>query len=147
MFKIKKLCAVILAIFVIGLGSIIYVSGRKQVPKLTVTYNGLNVPVGQGPYRWKSRGKLKMHEIDSYADVLSKLSPIMKVPPDGKLKLKFDYQPETITLDGENNNDGKMIKDNVINISEYGTGLYFLECKWKEGNVTYLIYVDINLMN
>ncbi|WMJ82247.1 hypothetical protein RBU49_08365 [Clostridium sp. MB40-C1] len=140
----KILSTLILIIVLVGLCGAIYVKGRKDIPKLTVTYNGKNVEVGQGPYKWKSRGKLKEHTLDSYTTVLVKLSPGMKVPPNGQLKLSFDYQPETITLRGGNKSDGKIIKDNVINISDYGTGGYILDCRWKEGKVIYMIYVDIH---
>ncbi|MFD3158745.1 hypothetical protein ACFIJ5_18195 (plasmid) [Haloimpatiens sp. FM7330] len=139
----KILCAFILIILVITLSSIIYVRGRKDIPKLTVTYNGKNVEVGQGPYKWKSRGKLKEYTLDTYSKVLCKLLPEIKVSPNGQLKLHFDYQPKSITLSGSSETDGKVIKNNVINIADYNTGIYFLDCKWKEGLVIYVIYVDI----
>ncbi|AEB77667.1 hypothetical protein ADU80_09570 [Clostridium botulinum] len=145
MFKNKKVLIIFTLItFLVCLCVVIYVSGRKDVPKLTVSYNEKNIQIGQGGYRWKSRGKFKEHSIDSYASILSKLSPGMKVSPNGQLKLNFDYQPKTITLGGGNTTDGKVINDNVINISDYGTGVYFLDCTWEEGNVTYVIYVDIH---
>lgn len=126
----------------IGICSVIYINGRKDIPKLLVTYNAKNIEVKQGSYKWKSRGKLKEHALDSYTKVLDSLLPGMKVSPKGQLKLNFDYEPETITLSGGNNANGQILKDNLINISDYNTGLYFLDCKWKEGNVTYIIYVD-----
>ncbi|MCY6356060.1 hypothetical protein [Clostridium sp. ZS2-4] len=146
MFKKKNfLITVILVIILIGLLVVAYTNGRKDVPKLDVTYNGNNIEVGQGPYIWKSRGKVKEFTINSYASVISKLLPGMRVAPNGQLKLNFDYQPETITLSGVGTISSyeKVIKDNIINISEYGTGLYFLDCKWQEGTVTYIIFVNV----
>ncbi|MCY6960244.1 hypothetical protein [Clostridium brassicae] len=105
----KILSTLILIIVLVGLCAAIYVKGRKDIPKLTVTYNGKNVEVGQGPYKWKSRGKLKEYTLDSYTTVLAKLLPGMKVPPNEQLKLSFDYQPESITLDGGKNAEGKVI--------------------------------------
>ncbi|MCY6354128.1 hypothetical protein [Clostridium sp. ZS2-4] len=117
----------------------------RTIPKLDITYNGNNIEVGQGHYRWKSRGKLKEFTIDSYASVISKLLPGTIVAPNGQLKLNFDYEPESITLGGgvKTSEHGKVIKDNIINISQHGTGLYFLDCKWQEGTVTYIIFVNV----
>jgi hypothetical protein len=146
MFKKKiVLSSLTFVIMLIGIFVVAYTNGRKDVPKLSVTYNGTNIEVGQGPYSWNSRGKLKEFAIDSYGSVVSNLLPGAKVAPSGQLQLNFDYQPETITLGaGVKASDyGKVLKSNVINISEYGTGLYFLDCKYQEGTVTFIVFVNI----
>jgi hypothetical protein len=146
MVKKKKLLITLgLAIMIIGLFFLVYVNGRKDVPKLTVTYNGNNIEVGQGSYRWKSRGKLKEFTVDNYAGVISKLLPAESVAPNSSLELKFDYQPQTIKIDGGYKEDtAPTIKNNIINIpGKSGGGIYFLECEWQEGTVTYLVVVQI----
>jgi hypothetical protein len=57
---------ILIEIFVVA-----YTNGRKDVPKLSVTYNGTKIEGGQGPYSWKSRGKLKEFTIDSYGSVIN----------------------------------------------------------------------------
>jgi hypothetical protein len=146
MFK-KKIFLSCLAfvILLIAIFIVAFINGRKDVPKLSVTYNGTKIEVGQGPYSWNSRGKLKEFAVDSYGSVISTLLNRGKVEPNGQLQLIFDYQPETITLDGGVNvsDYGKVLKGNIINLSEYRTGLYFLDCKWQEGTVTFIVFVDI----
>ena len=63
----------------------------------------------------------------------------------GQLELHFDYQPEIITLSGGYiQNAEPTIKNNIINISQgEGTQIYFIDCKWKEGTVTYVVVVQI----
>lgn len=146
MVRTKKLLSIfILAAIVISLSFVLNVNGRKDIPKLTVTYNGNNIEVGQGSYRWKSIGKLKEFTVDSYAGVLVKLYPGVPVAPNSKLELNFDYEPKNIKISGGYKAaNAPTIKDNIINIpAEGGRQAYFLNCEWEEGSVTYLIVVQI----
>lgn len=146
MVKKKKLLITLISIIMlIGLVFVIYINERKDVPKLTVTYNGNSIEVGQGSYKWKSKGKLKTFTVDSYAGVLGKLYPGVRVAPNSKLELNFDYQPKTIKISGGYKIDNApTIKNNIINIpAKREEQIYFLNCKWQEGVVTYLILVRI----
>lgn len=141
----KKLITIAVLIIFTGLFYITYLSMRKDVPKLDVTYNGAKVEVGQGSYKWKTNFKNKIYTVDSYAKVMSKLLPGTSVSPNSKLELKFDYQPHSIKLRGGYKEDNApAIKDNIINIPEKsGTQIYFIDCEWQEGTETFIVPVNI----
>ena len=110
-----------------------------------MTYNGENISVGQGSYDWNSKGNKKNLTVDSYGGVLSKLLPPIAVNPNSQLHLQFDYQPDTIILNGGATEDeGKIIKDNIIiTPEESGTRVYYIDCNWPEGTATYVIAVEV----
>lgn len=132
-------------LIVISLLFVSYKYTYKNLPKLTVTYNGKPLTVGQGSYNWKSKGKTKVYTVDSYAKVINTLIPPTNVNANSQLKLEFDYQPTSIVLSGgASSNDTNRVEKNTINISnENGLKVYFLDCTWKEGTITYIIAVKV----
>lgn len=146
MFKKKFfLLTLIVVSILLTLSLVAYENGRKGIPKLNVTYNGNKLNVGKGSYRWKSNGKESIFTVKSYASVISKFLPGARITPNSNLELMFDYEPETITITGGYTEDNApVIKNNIINIpKKSGTQIYFLDCKWKEGTVTYVVVVEI----
>lgn len=141
----KKVITIAVLIIFTGLFYITYLSMRKNVPKLYVTYNGDKVEIGQGSYKWKTNFKNKIYTVDSYAKVISKLLPGINVLPNSKLDLKFDYEPKSMKIIGEYNEDNTpVVKDNIINIpAKSGTQIYFIDCEWQEGTETFIVVVNI----
>jgi len=146
MFKKNSFLLILIIVSILlTLSLVAYENGRKGIPKLDVTYKGNKLNVGQGSYRWKSNGKESIFTVKSYSSVIAKRLPGAKIVPNSNLALMFDYQPENITITGGYTEDNApVIKNNIINIpKKSGTQLYFLDCKWKEGTVTYVIVVEI----
>ncbi len=146
---IKKQGILFIAIiFVLGISLFTSFSNTQysDIPTLEVTYQGEQINVGQGSYRWKSRGEEKYFTVESYANVITKLIPAANIKNNSQLQLQFDYQPETITIsNGTTVNDIKITKDNYINIlkEENGMQVYFIEGRWKEGTATYVVVVQV----
>lgn len=143
----KKLILFIILALIMAY-SIFFISSKYRhtnIPKLTIIYNGKNLNVAQGSYYWKAGFKIKEFTVNNYADIINNLKEKKDVINNGKLELHFDYQPEIITLSGGYpQNSEPTIKNNIINISqEEGTQIYFINCKWKEGTVTYVVVVQI----
>ncbi len=142
----KLILFIILALIMVS--NIFFISSKYRhtsIPKLTVIYKGKNLNVAQGSYYWKAGFKTKKFTVNNYADIINNLNGKKDVINNGQLELHFDYQPEIITLSGGyTQNAEPTIKNNIINISQgEGTQIYFIDCKWREGTVTYVVVVQI----
>ncbi|KYH34538.1 hypothetical protein CLTEP_14660 [Clostridium tepidiprofundi DSM 19306] len=138
----------IITLFIIVISFLLFIKfmyKHPEIPKLTVTYKEKSLKVGQGSYTWRNGFKTKEFIVDNYANIIVELMPYSNVSSNSNLQLHFNYQPENITLTGGYTSDNSpTIKNNIITIPEKeGTQIYFLDCKWKEGNVTYVIAIHV----
>lgn len=141
----KRNTVLIYLVIIVLVTVVYYINTNKDVPRLEVYYKGTELEVGQGSYRWKTHFKEKVFTVDSNADVVSNLLPGMSVAPNSKLEMNFSQQPKYINIRGGYSLDNApTIIENVINIPEKkGTQIYFLDCEWKEGTVTYIIVIQV----
>lgn len=47
------------------------IKGFKDIPKLTIIYNGNSIDAAQGSYLWEPKGKEKNFTVDSYASIIN----------------------------------------------------------------------------
>lgn len=146
---VKKSPALLFLIFILIIaGAVVLVFtnyNTKELPKLTITYNGKEIKSIKGSYLWKRGFKNEVHVVDSYAKIINQLRPGEQVMPDGELEINFDYQPKTIILTSSYNSERKILENNYIKLPTNikGPMVYFLDCYWKEGVITYVVVVEL----
>lgn len=139
----KKITALLIWLLLL-LSSISYISYTSRLPDLKVFYNKTNVDVLKCPVGWDSF--IRSFRADYPMPLeLSKYINDTKVKPESPLYMKFNRKPDKIEINiWKNKSEKYEVKDNIIIVpKEKGTYIFEIWGYWKQGEILYILKVEV----